>query len=264
MQQFGGVMTSGRQRREERAHLELFMELFDGSPMRLLSHDDNPDFLVEHEGRTVGIEHTEFFRRRNRSSKRPYTPAELEGIQRDIIRKAMKLYVDQGNLPVVVTVWFDPGMKRTKLARGRSEAIAVELSQFVAEWVRTAPSPDAEPMPGNRIPEISHLSIYRGHSAWSKGDPSLVGPSSVSEFQGTIDEKNTKYDVYRQNCDECWLIIAADRFNPAQGFDFSQDDSALRYCYRSRFERVFFLELGGRWLRELAHRVPDDASEPIG
>jgi hypothetical protein len=125
-------------------------------------------------------------------------------------------------------------------------------------------SPDEWPRPGDRIPEISHLSIYEGHSSWTKGNPSLVGPPNVSELQRTIDEKNTKYGVYRQKCDECWLLIAANKFNPAQGYDFTLDSSALMHCYESRFERVFFLELGDMWLRELPHSASDDTSESIG
>jgi hypothetical protein len=253
-------MVSDRQKKDERVHLEVFRERFSESPMTLVSHDDNPDFLMECGGRTVGIEHTEFFRRRNRSSKRPYTPAELEGIQQGIILRAVSSYVDQGNPPVDVTVWFYPWMKHVRLARGRSVVIADELSQFVAEWIRVPHSRDEWPMPGDRIPEISHLSIAKGPSAWRKGNLSQVGPPSVSEFQAIIAEKNTKCDIYRQKCDECWLLIAANRFNPAQGTDFSQDDGSLRHCYRSRFECVFFLELGHGWLRELPHCAPDDAS----
>jgi len=85
----------------------------------------------------------------------------------------------------------------------------------------------------------------------------------VSELQRTIDEKNTKYDVYRQKCEECWLLIAANKFNPAQGYDFTLDRYALTHCYGSRFERVFFLELGDRWLSELPHIAFKDTSEPI-
>lgn len=252
-------MTSARQKRDEQVHFDLFTALLHESPMRLPSHDDNPDFLVECEGRTIGIEHTELFEVRKRSSKRPYTPAELEGIQQKIIREAKELYVAQGNPPTVVKVWFDPGMKRIRLPRGRSEAIAVELARFVAEWVHTAHSSNEWPTPGDKIPEISHLSIYGRDSAWSKENPSLLGPPSVPAFQGTVTKKDTRYDVYRHKCDECWLLIVADRFNPAQGFDFSEDDSSLRYCYKSRFERIFFLELGDRWLRELACQAPDNA-----
>ncbi|HSW00668.1 MAG TPA: hypothetical protein VLI39_10880 [Sedimentisphaerales bacterium] len=231
--------------------------------MRLVNHDDNPDFLVECGGRTIGIEHTELFKRQTRSSERPYTPAELEGIQQKILHETKKLYIAQGGPPIVVTVWFIPGMRRTKPARGRSEGIAVELAQFITEWIRTPHSPDEWPRPGDRIPEISHLSIYEGQSAWMKGNPAWVGPPSVSDIQKTIDEKDAKYDVYRHRCDECWLLIAANRYNPAQGFDFSRDDSSLRYGYRSRFERLFFLELGDRWLRELSRGTPDNATKPI-
>ncbi|OHB65236.1 MAG: hypothetical protein A2Y77_03020 [Planctomycetes bacterium RBG_13_62_9] len=90
-----------------------------------------------------------------------------------------------------------------------------------------------------------------------------MGPPNVSELQRTIDEKNTKYDVYRQKCDECWLLIAANRFNPAQGYDFTLDGCPLTHCYASRFERVFFLELGDGWLRELPHSAFKDTSKPI-
>jgi hypothetical protein len=256
-------MTSERQKRDERARFDLFAELLTGYPMRLLSHDDTPDFLVECQGRTIGVEHTELFGRQTRSARRPHTPVQLEGIQKDIICKAMRLYLDQASPPVTVKVWFDPGMKRTKLTRGRCKTIATELSRFVAEWIRTAHTPDEWPRPGDRIPEISHLSIYGRHLAWSIENPPLVGPASVSDIQRTIDEKDTKCDAYRRKCDECWLLVAADRYNRAQAFDFSPDDSSLRHCYVSRFERLFFLELGQRWLRELSHNTPESTTKYI-
>jgi hypothetical protein len=258
-------MSSKQQKKDERMHLEMFRELIDGSPVRLLSHDDNPDFLVEREGRTIGIEHTEFFRRRNRTSRRPYGPAELEGIQQGIIRKAMELYTKQGNSPVSVKIWFDPGMKFTKLAPGRSEAIAVELSSFIAEWARTDPSPYAGFGPDDAIPikEIGILSITRDCWVWSKENPALVGSPSVSQLQGIIAEKDTKYDIYRQKCDECWLLITANRFNPAQGTDLTQGDDCLRHCYTSRFGCIFFLEVGHRELFRLNRTPPNNASVPI-
>lgn len=260
-------MTCEQKKRHERAHFELFAELFPevpgGFPLRLSSHDDNPDFLVKSGDRTIGIEHTELFKRRVRSAKRPYTPAELEGIQQGIIRKAREFYASRGLPPATVTVWFYPSMKHTRFVSGRSEAMGAELSQFVAEWIRVPHLANEWPRPGDRIPEISHLSIYEGNSSWTKGNPSLVGPPSVSELQRTIDEKNIKHDVYRQKCDECWLLIAADKFNPAQGFDFTHDGCALTYRYASRFERVFFLELGDRWLRELPHSAFKGTSEPV-
>lgn len=256
-------MTSRqRQKMDEREHFDLFMELLAECPVRLLRHDDHPDFLVERKGRAIGIEHTELFEERKCSSRRPHTPVELEEMQKRIVREAKDLYVAQGNPSTVVEVWFDPGMKRSKLVRGRSQAIAAELARFVAEWVCTAHSADEWARPGDRIPEIDYLSIYGRSSAWSKKNPSELGPPSVSVFQGAIAKKDTRYDVYRLKCDECWLLIVADRFNPAQGFDFTKDDSSLRHCYRSRFDRVFFLEWGHRWLRELLRSAPDDAIEP--
>ena len=259
-------MTSEKKKKHERAHFELFAGLFakvpGGSCLRLSCHDDNPDFLVKSGGRTIGIEHTELFKRRERSAKRPYTPAELEGIQQGIIRKAKESYTRRGLPPVTVIVWFYPSMKHTRLVSGRSQAIGVELSRFVAEWVRVPHSPEEWPKPGDRIPEISHLSIHEGHSSWAKGNPSLVGPPNVSEIQRRVDEKNTKYDVYRQKCDECWLLIAANKYNSAQGYDFTLGGCALTHCYESRFERVFFLELGDRWLRELPHSAFKGTSEP--
>lgn len=249
-------MASKQQREDERAHFKLFAALLakvpGELPLRLLSHDDNPDFLASVQDQTIGIEHTELFKRRARSRKRPCKPAELEGIQQGIIRKARESYTSQGHPSVAVRVWFYPGMKHTKLATGRSGKIADELSQFVAEWVRVPHPLDQWPRPGNRIPEISHLSIHEGPSEWVKGNPAWVRPPHVLELQQTIDEKNSKYDVYRKRCDECWLLIAADKFNPAQGYEFTRDDRALRHCYRAKFERVFFLELGDRWLKELS------------
>lgn len=253
----------------------MFVRLLNESPMKLLCHDDNPDFLAEREGRTIGIEHTELFKRRGIQQDKPAPrrsvfsydcPKELDGIQRRIVRDARELYVDQGNPPVSVRVWFNTTMQHTKLATGRSKAIAAELSQLVADWVRENPGHlDGQLRRGDTIPieEIAVLAIRRGGLGWSKEGPSWVRAPSVSELQAIVTEKDARYDVYRRRCDECWLLITADWRNPAQGFDLRRDERWLSHCYGSKFDRIFFLELGDGILRELTHAVSHNLPDPI-
>jgi lysophospholipase L1-like esterase len=183
--------------------------------------------------------------RRDRTHLSPKGQAVMAALVADLLRQAVP------QLAPHLKNAAPPSASDDRKPHGQTSCPSYMRSQYVAEWVRVPHSADERPRLGDMIPEISDLSIYGRRSSWSKRDVALVGPLKPSEVQKTMDKRNSKYDVYRQKCHECWLIIVADRFNPAQGLDFSQDDSALTHCDRSRFERVFFLELGSRWLKGL-------------
>jgi hypothetical protein len=105
----------------------------------------------------------------------------------------------------------------------------------------------------NPLPEVWRIGIEPPNKASTKSlashtwewKPGAVVDSllSVDQIQARITEKNKRYEEYRRNCDECWLIMVGDSYDYKMGSDISLNPSVVTHLYDSRFQRVFYLQL---------------------
>jgi hypothetical protein len=100
---------------------------------------------------------------------------------------------------------------------------------------------------GSKICKGYFLTAPKHH--WSVTESGWVKMDFVAELQRTIDDKNSKYGVYRKRCDECWLLIVASGGRPSGLFEPSVETKS--HVYRSQFERTFFMEAFGGTVVEL-------------
>jgi len=89
-------------KQHERFLLDRFLELQGISPTRV-DESESPDFLIDLEGRKVGIEVTELFIR-SRSKGHPQReekplPQEVESITKQIVCEARRIYLDADTPP---------------------------------------------------------------------------------------------------------------------------------------------------------------------
>jgi hypothetical protein len=150
-----------------------------------------------------------------------------------------------------VHVFFSAHMRHGAIAPGRSTKIAEALCELARDWLHCDAS-YATLKPGERIPEVSQVSVTRGGSGWRKRGPSWVRPPLIEEIESLINQKNASYRTYRESCDECWLLIATSWNSPAQGFTL--DSRAAKPCClcTCAFDRVFILEECDQTLIELS------------
>jgi hypothetical protein len=237
------VMTRSGQKRNELARFEVFRKEFHEFPLPPATVDESPDLLVKYNGQVIGLEITELFMPEYRGHERPYGTAALDGIRQRIVRDAQSLYQAETRPLLAVKVWFCTHMKHTKLRPKRSGEIAEALCDLVKEWVVLS-MPDGVLTPGARIPEIWRVSVARAVSVpqWERVSPCWLGSLSMEEVQRRIDEKNVFYKAYRENCDRCWLLMVADRYNPAQAFRPTFYQDLHRHSFSYVFDRVFVLE----------------------
>ena len=76
-----------------------------------------------------------------------------------------------------------------------------------------------------------------------------VTRDATASIQSALARKENRYSVYRQRCDECWLLIHGDRTEPSHSFELS--DETLATVYKSSFDRVFYLETFFKYVVEL-------------
>jgi hypothetical protein len=72
----------------------------------------------------------------------------------------------------------------------------------------------------------------------------------LSELQDTINAKNKKINEYIKNCDECWLLVVADRTKADQRYCLTPEITSHRFV--SKFRKTFFLEIAESDFLELS------------
>jgi hypothetical protein len=221
-------------KQHERFLLDRFLELQGISPASIEPLDP-PDFLIDLEGRKVGIEVTELFIRSNKSEPHPQPEEEpllqaAESITNLIVSKARKIYFDAGNPPVLSKIWFSDritldrkkGDQIAELIAHQIQIMSLQNSQAVAwrssedENEERSLSESVAIIHTSRVPELRF-------ARWTVARPGLVATLTPKHLQEVIDKKAKKINGYKKVAEEIWLLIVADRTRSSQKFSVMPD-----------------------------------------
>lgn len=265
-------MDSAKKRRE-RFLLDRFLEIQGISPT-CIQESESPDFLVDLEGRRVGIEVTRLYIRGNKSKAHPRPGGrpllqEVESITNQIVSKARKIYFDAGYPLLKSEIWFSDqialdkkkGDQIAELIAHQIRSMSLQDSQAVA-WRSFEDENEEHPLSDlidtihtQRVPEYHDDQWKDRFAQWTVARPSLVAPLTPKRLQGEIDEKAKKIDDYRKRAciEEIWLLIFADRTQPSQRFfvtpDFPQDSLS------SRFTKTFYCDFVDKEIIEITNKA---------
>jgi len=221
-------------KRHKRFLLDRFLELQGISPASIEPLDP-PDFLIDLEGRKVGIEVTELFIRSNKSEAHPQPEEEpllqaAESITNLIVSKARKIYFDAGNPPVLSTIWFSDritldkkkGDQIAELIAHQIQTMSLQNSQAVA-W-RSSEDENEERSLSESVAIIHTYRVPELRFArWTVARPGLVATLTPKHLQEVIDKKAKKINGYKKVAEEIWLLIVADGTRSSQKFSVMPD-----------------------------------------
>lgn len=230
---------------DEKKHRELrFLERLrqaDASfPRGPLECSEEPDALLRTPTQVFGFEVTELHQ--GADADRPQRAQEAE--RESVVAVARQIAEYSSMLPVFVQVHFKPRVRVVKRQRQHLGEALVGLvaenlpgtGQTVTLTGRQLGTPLSECVRKIRIlPQ-------RGQHRWVVPDGGWVSEDFVDELQQTIDAKNARYDVYREKCDSCWLVVVAAGDHPSSWFEASA--ATATHEYSSRFNRTVFMEGG--------------------
>jgi hypothetical protein len=247
----------------ERFHLRVFSTLqpLPGDELPRQDHSQKPDFRFRCGELITGIEHTEI--KKSRSARQVPSLAHLKGLHRQIVRKAERIATEQGLPPLNVQVLFHGhfyrypnkgeetvnGLLRTVL-RNLDKVMKMETGNSVEI---EPPSPFVGISMVYVTPGTAYGKIWLSNHRWEVMEPGYVSIGFDSELQEAITKKNQKLHDYLKTCDQCWLLVVADRTKADQKFAFTPE--MQEYVYESAFERTFFLEIAERFVTELTTTV---------
>jgi hypothetical protein len=244
--------SDDKKKRHERFLLDRFLEHQRITPT-CIDPGESPDFLINLDGRTVGIEVTELFIRRCNSEARliPEDPTlqAIESISSKIVSRAREIYFDANNPPVLAKIVFSspiiPGDKRkddqiAKLIADQIQSMSRQDSEG-SEW-RSSEDEKAENPLSEWVSFISTWRVAERHRArWSPNSAGLVSPLTPARLQEEIDIKASRINAYKERAEEVWLLIVVDRTRSSQKFsvmpDFPLDSIS------SPFAKTFYYDL---------------------
>lgn len=225
-----------RQKQRERFLLEIFLQT-QNLPIDITDEREAPDFLVNYEGRVVGIEVTELF-----VPPRDGTTLQAhESLTNRIVQRAKADYQRRGCPPIHVSIGFAPrcdlrNTDRDKLSKALVDFLA---SRPLAQWERKHWKPDDSWQLPCEIGFVHALGVPDQEFVhWVVPRAGWVHSLTAALLQARIDQKASRIETYRSATSENWLLIVADRTKPSQLFDAG--DQLIGCSIRSPFDRTYY------------------------
>jgi hypothetical protein len=247
--------SAKRKKQRERYFLQAFLRIANLAAT-LIEEREAPDFLLDVEGRLVGLEVTEVFLQNNGELLPPKIG---EAIVDEIVARARRSYEERGGKPLHVSFGFLPNAEMRHIdRRGAGDAIANFLLRFdppmggLVKLERAFAGRDALPEQLTFMHVLAVPTWTMGH--WWAPKAGWVAPLITDFLQPSVDEKAKKIAQYRQAADEAWLLLAIEGRAPSQFFEPSETLPTVS----SPFDRTYLLSLFGGTV-QLLPRAIDDA-----
>lgn len=244
------------QKDRECHQLERFKAKFSEFPAGNIVATEEPDFLVEENGRLVGIELIEFYRK-TPSNQMPRQASER--LRNQIVEQARSIFEGNGGtaLYVYVHFGFDLDLRKNRVAELASKLVKIVSDNLV--------DTDESVMLENQWDNLNYfpeefISIdilrpsYITNPLWAVPDADVIPKFSVDVIQQVIDKKNVLIPSYRKKSQELWLLII-------HGFTlsstFENEENVFEHNYSSDFNRIFLFDIFSQTPAELRIKSND-------
>jgi hypothetical protein len=252
-------------KQHERFLLDRFLELQGISPTSIQPLDP-PDFLINLEGREVGIELTELYIKSDKSRVHPQPKEEpllqtVETITNRIVSKAREIYCDVGNSPVLATIWFSD---RITLDKKKGDQIAELIAHQIqsmslldsqkGSWRSSEDENEERPL-SEWVAIIHAEGVPERFARWTVATPGFAVTLTPKHLQEAIGEKAKKISDYQKyaGTEEIWLLMVADRTRPSQRL-FVTPDFPLDSVH-SPFTKTFYCDYVHKEVIEITNRA---------
>ncbi len=229
-------MTTSKQKSLEKYQLDMILnkhagwipgvdQVEIGDPQR-----GQPDFLILRGDRgPLGIEHTSL---KQKTKVMGFEQAEIEATRLKICEMASAIYLRSNGVPVCVNaaIGVGPYLKFHKIAEYFAHQVAANInsSQCVSLW------------PSMGSPVELHFSVWAAGDAKPQWNLVGVGETqllTINEMQDAVSKKLDKVNVYRNHCEEIWLLVVSAMFPSSSNFVLPKDASAWRINHA--FDKVY-------------------------
>jgi CRISPR/Cas system-associated endoribonuclease Cas2 len=226
----------------ERIYLDRLRSRCKDFPSGEIYSDESPDFIVDSNGKRIGIEITEIFvdDGKSKSSRQSIASA-----RNTITSLARKHALELGTPPVCVTLFFN---WRRRLLRCAEQDIASRVANVVHENIPPAgENADLKCRHDSIQPtEVDQILIYRARPVtehrWEWTEFSRVEEDAIPYLKNAIERKSKQLRAFLKKCDECWLLIVSP--SPGASGGIRPNEESLSHLYASPFARTYLWDDG--------------------
>ena len=223
----------------ERILLNGFSSVYKNFPNGTVEDSESPDFLIETDAETLGIEVKQIF-------KHPVSHGSSlqaqEKFRQIILNRSASIYLEQGGVPISAYFVFkiDKTIDRKEVMDISEEVSALLLSKDLQS--NEIYLLDYKDLPASLLKILDSIVLHKrpgldhpNFSLLSSGWESELEPSRV--FLEVMD-KESKISNYKMKCQKIWLLLVACDFTNATSVSLSTE--AVNYLYPTSFDKVFF------------------------
>lgn len=246
------MKSDEKKRQRERFLLDRFLEKQGITPKNIHQPcPPDPDFVVDLDGHTVGIELTEVFIQHEESKKQRQGSArpllqQIESITDRIVAQSKEIYFKANDTLVSATILFSQIKLDKQEGKQIADLVANKVQEMVSEKVNrwSAATDDGSAL---LLESISRIFIHEvpeeRFAHWVVMRSGIVANLNPTHLQERIDNKAAKLNAYheRKKIEEIWLVMIADRTRASQmlhhGSDFPSEslsspfDKTFYFCY---------------------------------
>ncbi|MGH9396306.1 MAG: hypothetical protein ACRD18_05590 [Terriglobia bacterium] len=206
---------------------------------------ESPDFLVQTESETLGIEVTRLFQPKAASA---FLPRQVESFQDKTIHKAENLYTSSGGRPVDVLVYFEDEKKGLDCTR---------MAECLVDFVRGRYGDHEDDIRNYQFPDVPpgifSVQVARRldgkTNVWQRGHIGRTLLLDHALLAGEIKRKNELVPRYREKARRVWLLLVADLFPPSA--NFSVPNGVTEWKFDFDFDKVLLWSRGDGKVFEL-------------
>jgi len=227
----------------ERKHFDLFRKACDCIPDGVIEESDPLDFLIHYDQSILGIEHTEYFEK----NKSGFAFSKKDESLQERIKNNLGPHCNQIGLPpTFLSIKWKPNKP---LTISRVKPLIYDIVGLINIHMPEEGKSvflSSKNFKRNEFPsELIGLSIYRSTKIDSTSVTAFVATwensIEVDELKNIIVEKEKKLPLYRDKCDDVWLLIVAEGISPSSITKLK--NSVYNYSFNSQFDRIFFFDL---------------------
>lgn len=236
--------------------IKMFRSCYSSFPLGDLSKSEAPDFLLQNEGKLIGIELTELKYERE---DKGFNLRAHEDFLSSLMEDAQIIVSEVCDLQLVVEVLFLDDISpivsmvderaRDLIRKGLAEQVARMVKENIPEATGLKFTIDRTSKYGheNLPAKIKSINIHNVTGRWHEGlwyaaISTKVKPLTIASVSQRLMDKNKKLKKYNPACDEQWLVIIQNSFLMSSDYDSLSAHDALSHLYFSDFDRVYVFE----------------------
>jgi len=240
-------------KKREKLLLEQFKALYADFPEGEIKEYEEPDFLVKKDDNNiVGIELVDYVRGQKKVGS---IHRRDESLHQRIANKARSQFEESNDTPLMVHFTWNDYHHPSKaeiglLAESAAKIVIHHIPRRLFDVIRIRVG-ELPSTPLRKFVHFIDVTRVRDESQilWSSIERGWIGVKE-DEVQSIINSKNSKVNVYNQNCNNIWLLIIADGAYVSSTVEIQSQ--TREYTYQSDFDKIFFWDYQSQEIVRLA------------